>query len=72
MIQAAGGAGFPAEPRNGLRVVRRVTEDFDRDVPAEPGIMGAIHLAHPSGAEQLDDLIRPQPAAGGDGQWSLR
>ena len=72
MIQAAGGARFAAEPRHAFRVGRRPAEDLDRHVAAEAGIMGAIDLAHPSGAEHLDDLIRPQPAARGDGQWSLR
>ena len=73
MIQAAGGARFAAEPRArfpGRSAVRR--RNLHRHVAAEAGIMGAIDLAHPSGAEQLDDLIRPQPAARGDGQRSLR
>ncbi len=72
MIQAAGGAGFAAEPRDALRVVGRAAEDLDGDVPAQPGIVRAIHFAHPSGAEQLDDLIRTKPAARRDGQRGLR
>jgi hypothetical protein len=72
MIEAAGGARFAAEPRHAFRVVCRPAEDLDRHVAAEAGIVGTIHLAHPPGAEQLDDLIRPQPAAGGDRERGVR
>jgi hypothetical protein len=33
-------------------------EDLDGDVPAEPGVAGAVNLAHATRAERSDDSIR--------------
>ena len=30
------------------------------DLPAEPGIVGAIHLAHSAGADEAANLVRPE------------
>ena len=35
--------------------------DLDRDVAAEPGVVRAVHLRHPTGAQQLPDLVGPEP-----------
>jgi hypothetical protein len=31
---------------------------LDRDVPPQPRVVRAIHLAHPAAADGLDDLVR--------------
>jgi hypothetical protein len=38
-------------------VCERVGQDFDGDLAIQLAIAGAIHLAHPPGAEQADDLL---------------
>ena len=35
--------------------------DLDRDVAAEPRVVGAVHLRHSTGAQQLPDLVGPEP-----------
>ena len=35
--------------------------DLDRDVAAETGVVGAVHLRHSTGAQQLPDLVGPEP-----------
>ena len=35
-------------------------QDFDGDVAIEAGIAGAIHLAHATGSELLEDAIRAE------------
>ena len=42
----------------GLRVGE---DDLDRDVAAETGVVGAVHLRHSTGAQQLPDLVGPEP-----------
>ena len=38
-------------------------EDFERDVAIELRIAGAIHLAHPAGTHQRQNLVRSEPGA---------
>ena len=52
------------EPRAAVRVVRdRIGQHLDRDRTSQPGIVRAINLSHPAGAEQALDAERPQLAA---------
>ena len=60
--------GFAVKPRQAVRIVRDGSEQyFDRDVPIEFRIAGAIHLSHSSYAQQSDYLIDAEPRAGGQG-----
>ena len=46
-----------------LTEVRR--QEFERDFPAESGILGEVYLAHPTGADLLDDpVVRDHSAVG--------
>ena len=38
--------------------------NFDRNVAAEPGIAGAVNLAHAALADGLDDLVRAELVPG--------
>ena len=40
-----------------------VGQDLQRDVTPEPAVPGAVHLAHPAGAERVDDVVRAQMIA---------
>src|SRR5207237_10869193 len=39
-------------------------QDFDSDETAEAGVDGAVDLAHAAGADEIDDLVRPQSGTG--------
>ncbi len=48
--------------RHGMHLAREAVAealggDFDGDVAPHPGIGGAIHFAHPAGADAFGDLI---------------
>jgi hypothetical protein len=63
--QRGDGTRFGFEPSACDRIVRqRVGDDLDRDVALQPRIAGAIHLAHPAGTEQVEDLVRANSTAG--------
>ena len=40
-----------------------IDDDLDRDCAVEPGVAGAIDLAHPAGAERRFDLVRPEASS---------
>ena len=67
---------FALKARDSLRVGNeKLRQDFDGDFPIELRVAGAIHLTHPAGAEGGEDLERPKPGAGGEGQqvrWIIR
>ena len=65
MIEGGKRAGFALESQDRIPVsgdARR--QDLDRDVAAEARIAGAIHLSHPSCAEERDDLVSADTRAG--------
>ena len=39
-------------------------QHFDGDIASEPRIARAIHLAHPAGSDEGDDLVRAETCAG--------
>ena len=49
----------PASAANGWR------QDLDRDVAVEPGVAGAIDLAHAARAERAEDLVRAEASRPG-------
>jgi hypothetical protein len=65
MTKRRGGAGFLFEARQARGVgTERLGEDLDRHLPAKTGVAGAIHFAHPSRADERDDLIGPEARSG--------
>jgi hypothetical protein len=57
---------FALESRETVGVRRqRRWQELQRDVASEPAVVGAIDLTHAAGAEQLEDLARPNASAAG-------
>jgi hypothetical protein len=46
-------------PSRSNRSVNCSLRDLDRDVTAEPGVSGAIHLSHSASAHGRENFIRP-------------
>ncbi len=58
--------GLALEAGEALGILRQLCrEDLDRDLAAELRVSGAVHLAHPSGAEGGDDLVGAELHPGG-------
>jgi hypothetical protein len=56
---------FPHESRQGLRIVREALgQRFHGDVAAQPRVPRAVDLAHPSGAERRQNLVRTKAGSG--------
>ena len=65
MIERRDGARLAVEAVAQLRVGgERRGEDLDRDGAIEPRIAGAIHLAHPTLADECDDFVGAEAHAG--------
>ena len=70
MIERRENLRFTTEASEAFRMVRDLgQQDLERHVTIELGVMRAIHLAHPAGAEQGDDLVEAEARAGGEGHW---
>jgi hypothetical protein len=52
MVQRGHGAGFTFEALGEL-----LLRNFEGNRAVEPGVAGALHFAHPSSAEQAEDLV---------------
>ena len=46
-------------------------KDLEGNVAVEARVAGAVHLAHPSGADEGVDFVRTEPGAGGKGHGAL-
>ena len=69
MVQRRERLGFAREPGQPLGVIgERVRQDFERDVPIQIGVPGAVDQPHPALADGRDDLVDAEPCAGGQGQ----
>ena len=69
MIERRQDFGLALETRDAIGVSSEDVEDhLHGDLAAQPRIARAIHLAHTSGAEYREDLVRAEPCAGGNGQ----
>ena len=61
MVQRAGGPRFLLEAAQAVRIIRDLRgQHFDRDVPVQSRIAGAIDLAHAPGSEECDYLMRAE------------
>ena len=52
VVERGNGTGFTGKPLGELGV-----GNFDRDIPIQTGIVGAIHLAHATLADEREDLV---------------
>jgi hypothetical protein len=65
MIQRREHLGFAMESRKPIRVPReKRRQRLDGDVARELRIPRAIHLAHPTAADERHDFVRTEPDAG--------
>ena len=56
------GARLALEARPALGIAGQAgRQHLDRDGAVETGVPGAVHLAHPPGADGAEDLVRPEP-----------
>ena len=61
VVERRDGAGLSLKAREPIRIAGQIgRQDLERDIAAEPRIAGAIHLAHPAGAQQRDDFKRTE------------
>jgi len=61
---------FRAEPGQVRRVLLEVRmHDLERDLTAQLGIAGAVHLAHPAGAKDGQQFIGTDPRAWSQGHY---
>ena len=69
VIQRGQHSCLALEPALVFRIVRRqLVQDLDGDLAAQPDVLGAIHLAHASGAEGSENPVRADGAAWGETQ----
>ena len=54
-LEAGQGGGVPGDP---------LRQHLHRDLAVELGVPGAVHVSHPPGAEEGDDLVGPEASAG--------
>ena len=65
VIEPGDGLRLALEPRETLRISGCFGgQDLQGDIAFEPGVAGAVDLAHAPLAEQIDDLVVSQPASG--------
>ena len=73
VVEPAGGLGFLLEPAQAFGVQReRRGQHLDRDVALQALVARAVDLAHPSGAEEAEDLVRTELRSGGETQRDHR
>ena len=69
MIQRGERLRFALETRQAIRVRgERVRQHLDRDLAAEAGVGGAVHLAHAAFADLRGDFVDAEAGAGSEGQ----
>src|SRR5947208_2878948 len=67
MVQRGQDSGLALEPREAIRIASdALREHLDRHVAAESGVASTIDLAHPTGAEQGDDLVLAEARSRGN------
>ena len=69
VAEGGDGARFLFEAAQPLGVSPHLgRENLDRDLAPQPRIPCPVHLPHPPGPDEVEDLVRPQPRTGGKGQ----
>ena len=59
VVERGNRAGFAGKALGELRIGH-----FDRDIPIQPGVMRAVHLAHSTRANGREDFVRAEFCAG--------
>ena len=68
VVQRGEHLGLAREAGEPVRVLRQgLRQHLDRDRALQRRVGGAIHFAHPAGAERRDDFVGPEPGTGGQG-----
>jgi hypothetical protein len=68
MIQFGSGAGLMHKPAPAIVITHAIgRQNLDRDLTVQPWIAGAVHLAHPAGAERAQNLVRSEASARSEG-----
>jgi hypothetical protein len=63
MVECRHCLGFALKPSQPIKVGSHfLWQHFDRDIPIEALIAGAVHLPHPALADLLDDAVVPKGA----------
>jgi hypothetical protein len=61
VVEGARGLGLPLEAVQPIRVCGDLLgQDLDRDLAIETGIASAVDLAHTSGSQRSQDLVRAE------------
>ena len=64
VIQRSRGPGFPVKQGQASRILGQVRRQYlDGHAPAEPGVLGEKHLAHPALAQRLQNSVRSERVA---------
>jgi hypothetical protein len=73
VVEGRGRTGFLLEAGAALVVLGELGgQDLEGDLPLQPRILGAVHLAHAPDAQGTQDLVGPEFRAGGEGHGSLQ
>jgi len=75
VIQRRRSASFLLETTQALRVGRKLRrQHLDRDLAAEPCVLGEVHLPHTAFADLVADLVGAEPSSihGGEGYRAAR
>jgi hypothetical protein len=73
MVERGNALRFALESGAAVRVRGGgLRQNLDRDRAIQPGITGAIDLAHCARAERRHDFVRTEPTAGGQGHLARR
>src|SRR5262245_17119158 len=67
MVQRCDGTSLALEA-----LVERDRRDLDRDVAAQPSVVGFVDLAHPSVSQERNDLVGTDALAGRERHWRLK
>ena len=72
MVKLGNRAGLAIETLTELRVRRkRGVQDFDGDGAIEPRVARPVHLSHPTGTDQRQDLVGTETGSGIERQWGV-
>ena len=67
MVQRGEHLSLALESRHAVRIaLKRFRQYFERHIPLQPGVSGAIHLSHAAGADWRDDLVGAQASSWGE------
>src|SRR6266436_8669227 len=68
MIESGYGASLAMEPNEAFRILRHLSgQNFDCHVAPQPGISGAVHLSHTTGADGCLNFVDAEVSAGSQG-----